>query len=100
MECADKFKEAFKQYKRATEIVSKNGYTIVVKFTDGKTGMLDLRDVLPPSTLSEVISHHPIVEFGVILWPNVGETLISFDGEPDLFPYEIHPIKAWMHTKF
>lgn len=100
MECADKFKEAFKQYKRATEIVSKNGYTIVVKFTDGKTGMIDLRDVLPPSTLSEIIPHHPMVVDGVIQWPHVGKYLEDENGKSKMYPYDIDPVKAWMHTKF
>lgn len=100
MEDADKFKEAFKQHKRASEIISKNGHTIVVRFTDGKTGMLDLRDVLPPSTLSEVSAHHATVVDGTIQWPNAGKTLADESGELKLYPYDIDPIKAWMNTKF
>lgn len=94
------FLEAFKQHKRASEIISKNGYTIVVRFTDGKTGMLDLRDVLPPSTLSEVSAHHATVVDGVIQWPSVGKVLDDENGELRLYPYDIDPVTAWMNTKF
>jgi hypothetical protein len=99
------FKEAFRNYKRVSEIVSRDGANFVLRFTDDTLGRFDLNKYIDRSEALDIIqvplvNDTCIIKDDCLTWPSLGAMLDGENGLETWYDFQLDPVMVWALTDF